>query len=169
MSAHETARMSACSAAAIVGSDTMNTRVATPEMNCPIMALASSSASVRGPAVRVVIRAGDGSCRSARTEVALGVAEQRVECGRRLDHPGHDAGTVALQPVAVGRMPATGDDHDEVVGAGRDRPRVEMDALAHHLAGVDLDPGRTAGPAQVLERNAGMLEEELADGRLRPA
>src|SRR5919201_328859 len=47
MTAHEMARMSAPSAAAMVGSDTMNTRVPKPEMNCPIMALTSRSTSVR--------------------------------------------------------------------------------------------------------------------------
>src|SRR5712691_9409041 len=46
MSAQETARMSAFSALAIVGSDTMKIRVATPEMSCPIIALTRSSTSV---------------------------------------------------------------------------------------------------------------------------
>src|SRR5256712_13591768 len=46
MSAQETARMSAFSAAAIVGSDTMKIRAATPEMSCPIIALTRSSTSV---------------------------------------------------------------------------------------------------------------------------
>src|SRR2546427_322101 len=38
--------MSAFSAAAIVGSDTMKIRVATPEMSCPIIALTRSSTSM---------------------------------------------------------------------------------------------------------------------------
>src|SRR5215813_3257995 len=106
MSAHDTARMSACSALAMVGSETANIRVATPEMNCPMIALARSSLSVR-----VGIR---GAGRpSVRTEIALGVGEQALEGRRQLDRPADDAGTVALQPVAVGRMPAAGDDDDE--------------------------------------------------------
>ena len=46
MSAQDTARISAFSAAAIVGSDTMKIRVARPEMSCPIIALTRSSRSV---------------------------------------------------------------------------------------------------------------------------
>src|SRR5215510_5684267 len=46
MSAHDTARMSAFNAVAIVGSDTMKMRVATPEMNCPTIALTRSSTSM---------------------------------------------------------------------------------------------------------------------------
>src|SRR5438874_6512720 len=46
MSAQETARMSASSAAAMVGIETMKIRVATPEKNCPMIALTRSSTSV---------------------------------------------------------------------------------------------------------------------------
>src|SRR5215470_10382260 len=46
MSAQETASMSAWSAPAMVGIETMKMRVATPEKNCPTMALTRSSTSV---------------------------------------------------------------------------------------------------------------------------
>jgi hypothetical protein len=64
MSAQETARMSVLSAAAIVGSETMKIRVATPEMNCPIIALTSSSASVRWGIrlARASLKTRGGSC-----------------------------------------------------------------------------------------------------------
>ena len=56
-----------------------------------------------------------------------------------------DAGAVARQPVAVGRMAAARHDDDDVVGAGGDRPRIERDAVAHDLARVDLEPRDAAG------------------------
>src|SRR5512134_338349 len=127
MSAQETARMSASSAAATVGSDTMKIRVATPEMNCPVIALTRSSVSVRS----VILRRRRPS---ARPEGALGVREQILEGRRQLERAADDAGAVALQPVAVGRMPAAGHDDHEIVGAGGDRPGVERQALARHLA-----------------------------------
>src|SRR5439155_3088540 len=46
MRAQETARMSAFRAAAMVGIETMKIRLATPEKNCPTMALTRSSTSV---------------------------------------------------------------------------------------------------------------------------
>src|SRR6266545_7385189 len=104
MSAQDTARMSAFRAAAIVGSDTMKIRVATPEMNCPIIALTRSSTSV----CLAILR--ERALPSARPEVALGVGEQALEGRRQVDRATDDAGAVALQPVAVGRVTATGHD-----------------------------------------------------------
>ena len=46
----------------------------------------------------------------ARAEIALGVGEQALEGRRQLDRAADDAGAVALQPVAVGRMAAAGHD-----------------------------------------------------------
>src|SRR5882672_7662149 len=136
--------MSAFSAVAMVGSDTTKIRVATPEMNCPMIALARSSLSVR-----VGIR-WERARPSARSEIALGVGEQAVEGGRQLDGPADDAGAVALQPVAVGRMAPPGHDDHEVLRLGGDGPRVQGEALADHLARVDLDPRRTSGATQRL-------------------
>src|SRR6266566_8182951 len=80
----------------------------------------------------------------ARSQVALGVIEERLEARRQLDRAADDAGAVALKPVAVGRVATAGDDDHEVVGARGDRPRVERDALAHDLARVDLEPRRAS-------------------------
>src|SRR4029450_11782066 len=163
MTAQDTARMSAFSATAIVGSATMKIREAMPEMNCPIIALTRSSTSVclAIPRARALL--------SARPEVALGLGEQAVERRRHLERTTHHAGAVALQPVAVRRVPAAGHDDDEVVGAGGDRPRVLGEAVARPLARVDLDPRRASGATQLLGRNPRVLPQELAHRGLRPS
>src|SRR4029450_9117317 len=98
--------------------------------------------------------------RSARPQVALGVGDQRLEARRHLDRAADNAGAVALQPVAVRWMAAAGDDGDEVVGAGGDRPRVQGEALARHLLRVDLDPRRAARSAKLVARDPRVLPEE---------
>src|SRR4030095_283068 len=107
--------------------------------------------------------------RSARPQRAARGCEQRLEGRRHLDRAADDAGAVALQPVAVGRMAAAGDDDDEVVGARGDGPWVQGEALARHLLRGDLDPRRAAGPAEVVARNPRVLPEELADRTRGPA
>src|SRR6266446_3518676 len=106
---------------------------------------------------------------SSRPEVALGLREQVVERVGRLDRPAHHARAVALEPITISWMSPARDDDDEVVGAGRDGPRVESEALAHELARVDLDPRRTARATEMLGRDLRVLPEELADRRLGPA
>src|SRR5919204_1875084 len=59
MRAQATARMSALSAVAMVGIETMKTRVATPERSCPVIALTRSSRSVC-----LAIRPERGHCRT---------------------------------------------------------------------------------------------------------
>src|SRR5262245_64763443 len=81
--------MSAFNAAAMVGIETMKIRVAMPEMNCPIMALTSSSASVclvMGRKRRARLEGADGAQDVVRVGSNLVVAAHRV--------PAHD-------PVAI--------------------------------------------------------------------
>src|SRR5262252_1448241 len=94
--------MSAFNAVAIVGSDTMKMRVATPEMNCPTIALTRSSTSMC-----LAMRRGREHCRT-RVEVRAerperaGPRQSRGELinGRRLLHdwkasqPGSKASTM---------------------------------------------------------------------------
>src|SRR5216684_450427 len=104
-----------------------------------------------------------------RAEVALRLRDQTLEGGGQLDPSPDHARAVALQPVAVGRVAAPGHDDHEVVGLGGDRPRVEGEALADHLARVDLDPRRASRSVQRLGGNPRMLPEKLADRGLRAA
>src|SRR5262245_59241964 len=89
-------------------------------------------------------------------------------CGH-VDAAAHDTGTVTLEPVTVGWMAAAGHHHDEVVGAGGDRPRVEGQALPNHLARVDLDPGLASRATEVLDGDLRLLPQELADRLFGPA
>src|SRR5712664_2036492 len=95
-----------------------------------------------------------------RAEVALRLRDQTLEGGGQLDPSPDHARAVALQPVAVGRVAAPGHDDHEVVGLGGDRPRVEGEALADHLARVDLDPRRASRSVQRLGGNPRMLPEK---------
>src|SRR5438093_11809925 len=102
--AYEMARMSAWSALAMVGRDTMNTRVAKPEMNCPIMALTRSSTSVRAVIerrLRILGRQAGGETTSARASRATTSMARTLGTVRRFSdvHPHHAA---ADQPVGDG-------------------------------------------------------------------
>src|SRR5215471_19378408 len=94
MRAQEMARMSAWSALAMVGSDTMNTRAPTPEMNWPIMALAKSSRSV------CAVMPSSLTSMRHRCRGLSGSEEARDPLSGRSDvHPHHAA---ADQPVGYG-------------------------------------------------------------------
>src|SRR5713226_6420399 len=105
MSAHDTARMSAFSEAAMVGIDTMKIRVAMPVKNCPIIALTRSSTSVclftsddrrRGARKRPSELEHD---HAAADGVGVEVLVGAVDLGQRVA-AGHEAGHV--QQAATG-------------------------------------------------------------------
>src|SRR5207244_3683391 len=121
MSAHDTARMSAFSEAAMVGIDTMKIRVAMPVKNCPIIALTRSSTSV----CLLIATAGGGALGSAPPSlehdhaaadgVGLDVLVGAVDLGQRVaagDEAGDvqqaAAGPVGDAPHASARVGPTG-------------------------------------------------------------
>src|SRR5205814_2035416 len=104
--------MSACSAEATVGSATMKMRVAKPDRNCPMIALISSSRSVRGVVVtRTTLEAQETSParERARSSVTHGsaIADLVVTIAVGVPSSGADA-TYDVRVANAGPSTATG-------------------------------------------------------------